>query len=183
MYQVYSRAKNHRNYLSEPAFWVWHRVKENDPAKTIAPTTKANLPAPAAPSSEATSTTPKKDAVPKQNQPQPKTTNQKKQTALAPSLKFIISIMPGNHIFVGHRHNNKYHHHTLSSLQDHLKKTKPKHVTVAVDVKANMAFVQRVIETCKELGVQSYDVLKTSDIPTAIPQSKETPSKQPVDKK
>ncbi len=162
--------KKHRNYLKEPAFWVWHRVKEEDQPKAKDPV---------APSSEATSTPPKADAAPKQNQPEPETANEKKETALAPPLKFIISIMPGDHIFVGHKHNNKYNHHTLSSLEDHLKKTKPKQVTLAIDIKADTAFTQRVIALCKELDVQTIDQRKTSNIPAV----KATPSEQPADNK
>lgn len=158
--------KKHRNYLKEPAFWVWHRVKKEDQSKASAPK----------PSSESPSTPPAADAAPKPNQPQPKTTNQEKQTAVTPPLKFIISITPGDHIFVGHKHNKKYNHHTLSSLQEHLIKTKPKQVTLAVDAKADAAFAQRVTDICKELDVQTIDVRKTSNVPAVK-------AKPPADKK
>jgi biopolymer transport protein ExbD len=114
--------EKYRNYLREPAFWIWHRVKEEDADK-------------------------------------------EKQAVLPPPLLNIISVMPGDHIFVGHRHNNKYRHMTLDGLKTHLEKYQPKQVTLAVDQKADTEFTKQVTELCKSSGVEKLEVKNSSDDP------------------
>ncbi|QDT79383.1 hypothetical protein Mal35_28410 [Gimesia maris] len=114
--------EKYRNYLREPAFWIWHRVKEEDADK-------------------------------------------EKQAVLTPPLLNIISVMPGDHIFVGHRHNNKYRHMTLDGLKTHLEKYQPKQVTLAVDQKADTEFTKQVTELCKSSGVEKLEVKNSSDDP------------------
>ncbi|WP_339673684.1 hypothetical protein [uncultured Gimesia sp.] len=119
--------EKYRNYLQEPAFWIWHRVKEED-------------------------------------------ANKEKQVKLTPPLLNIITVMPGDHIFVGHRHNNKYREMNLDELQEHLKKYKPKQVTLAIDQKADAEFTKKVIELCKETGVEKIDMRDKIDDPVAKPE-------------
>ena len=114
--------EKYRNYLREPAFRIWHRVKEEDADK-------------------------------------------EKQAVLPPPLLNIISVMPGDHIFVGHRHNNKYRHMTLDGLKTHLGKYQPKQVTLAVDQKADTEFTKQVTELCKSSGVEKLEVKNSSDDP------------------
>ncbi|QDU03212.1 hypothetical protein V6x_29240 [Gimesia chilikensis] len=114
--------KKYRNYLREPAFWVWNRVKDED-------------------------------------------ADRQKQTKLTPAQLNIITVMPGDHIFVGHRHQNKYREMNLDELKAHLEKYKPKQVTLAVDQKAEMEFTNKVIQLCQDLGVKELEIRKTSDDP------------------
>ncbi|MEQ9067849.1 MAG: hypothetical protein RLO18_14050, partial [Gimesia chilikensis] len=114
--------EKYRNYLREPAFWVWNRVKDED-------------------------------------------ADRQKQTKLTPAQLNIITVMPGDHIFVGHRHQNKYREMNLDELQAHLEKYKPKQVTLAVDQKADMEFTNKVIKLCQDLGVKELEIRKTSDDP------------------
>lgn len=114
--------EKYRNYLREPAFWVWNRVKDEN--------------------------------------------EEKKQVKLTPPLLNIITVMPGDHIFVGHRHNNKYREMNLDELKEHLEKYKPKQVTLAIDQKADAEFTKKVIELCKETGVEKIDQRNSSDDPT-----------------
>lgn len=114
--------EKYRNYLREPAFWVWNRVKDED-------------------------------------------ADRQKQTKLTPAQLNIITVMPGDHIFVGHRHQNKYREMNLDELKAHLEKYKPKQVTLAVDQKADMEFTNKVIKLCQDLGVKELEIRKTSDDP------------------
>lgn len=114
--------KKYRNYLREPAFWVWNRVKDED-------------------------------------------ADRQKQTKLTPAQLNIVTVMPGDHIFVGHRHQNKYREMNLDELKAHLEKYKPKQVTLAVDQKADMEFTNKVIQLCQDLGVKELEIRKTSDDP------------------
>lgn len=121
--------KKYRNYLREPAFWVWNRVKDEN-------------------------------------------ADRQKQTGLTPAQLNIITVMPGDHLFVGHRHQNKYREMNLDELKAHLEKYKPKQVTLAVDQKADVEFVKQVTELCKTSGVEKLEVQDSSDDPLLKSQAK-----------